>query len=215
VSSAEERIKDLARKNAIDPAEAERLLAAIRPVPVPSRRAWNPFERWSATVASIVGLLASLVGFAISTLLGFRYDGAFDLHASKAPVSTTTALVDQLVAFPVTALVFWGVGYIVTRKVRLIDVIGTVGLARTPLVLLSLPLALLAPRLSPPGATPSVLVYALILVAVIGTALQVSLLVFGYRTATGLRGPRLTLSFVGALIVAEIVTKLLLDLLPR
>jgi hypothetical protein len=205
VTTPEERIRELAKQSAIDPAEAERLLAAVRPPALAPPRSKNPFERWSGERASLVGLAVSALAFGIS-LLGVRFDGVLDLHAAK-DVSFRTVLLDQILAFPVAALVFWLVARVAARHVRLVDVVGTVGLARGPGVLMAIPVALLDGNSGGHGRF-TVSVMAAAFVARIGSGVQVYLLVVGFRTATGLRGARLTISFVTALFLAEVIAKI-------
>jgi hypothetical protein len=214
MSSPEERIREIARAQSIDAAEAERLLAAVRPAPVkPGLGLRNPFDRWSGEITSLVGLVVAAAGIATSRL-GVRYDGALDLHVVRGSVPIATALVDQLVAVLVTALVLWGAARLVSRA-RFVDVLGAVGLARTPSVLIAVPLALLVPHMPPDPTKPTPVVLLIALVGLVGIVLQITLLVLGFRTATGTRGSRLAASVVAGLVAAELVTKVVLFLVPR
>ena len=65
--SAEERIKELARAHSLDPADAARLLDAVRPAPGEASRHGllsNPFERWSGETTSLLGVVVALAGLA-------------------------------------------------------------------------------------------------------------------------------------------------------
>jgi len=108
VSSPEERIRELARQRTIDDAAAAQLLDAVRPVPRPSP--YDPLARLSPAVACGIGLLASLVLVALGRL-HIRTDGVLDLHVGRAPVPLSVAAIDQLVAWPLSALVVWGVAH--------------------------------------------------------------------------------------------------------
>jgi hypothetical protein len=216
MSSPEERIREIARAQSIDAAEAARLLAAVRPAPPPAKGSLglrNPFDRWSGEVTSLVGLVVAAAGVATSRL-GVRYDGALDLHVVRGSVSIATALVDQLVAVLLTALVVWGAARVVSRA-RFVDVLGAVGLSRAPSVLVAVPLALLVPHMPPDPTKPTPVVLAIALVGLVGIVLQIVLLVLGFRTATGTRGARLAASVVAGLVAAELVTKVVLFLVPR
>jgi len=203
MSSPEERIRELVRTRGLDQADAEGLLAAVRP---PPRESKNPFERWSGEVTSVAGALVAGAALATSRL-GVRYDGALDLHVVPAAVPLKTALLDQLVAFPLTALVLWGVAKALSRGVRFIDVLGVAGVARLPLVLLAAPLTWLTPHVPREPGQASAALFAVLGLALVGIGAHITLLVLGFRATTAARGGRLAGAFVGALVAAEVVTK--------
>ena len=88
-----------------------------------------------------------------------------------------------------------------------------VGVARGPLVLFALPIRWLTPTTIVTRPSPALLV--MVVIAITCIAWQVALLFFGYRNASGLRGPRLGFSFVGGLVLAEIASKIALYLVLR
>ena len=100
MTSPEERIRELARARKVDDAEAERLLDAVRPRAQRTSR-FNPFERWSGEVTSMVGVVVSLLGIATSRL-SIRYPGAIDLKTAHGTVPLALAALDQLVAYAKT-----------------------------------------------------------------------------------------------------------------
>jgi hypothetical protein len=208
MTSPEERIKELARKHAIDPAAAERLLAAVRPEPV-ARSSWNPYARWSAERCVVVGLIAAAIGIATSRLLPVRADGALDMGRTATPVSLGGAVLAQLGGFPGTALVLWAIGRLFAPKIRPIDMLGTVGLARLPITLAVLPLAYVDTG-SPDEASPTVLQWFGTGLLLLGAGIQICLLVFGFGTATALRGRRLAVAFLSSLVAAEVISKVVL-----
>ena len=114
MTSPEERVRELVRARRIEGDEAANLLAAVRP-DANVNRGRNPFERWSGEVTSIAGAVVALLAL-LTSRLGVRYDGALDVHVGGADVPLMLALVDQLGALPVTALVFWAVSRVVSRS---------------------------------------------------------------------------------------------------
>jgi hypothetical protein len=212
MSSPEDRIRDLARKSAIDEAEAARLLAAVRPrSDVATASRWDPFERWSGERTALMGVAIALAAVAMSRL-GVRTDGALDVHRAH-DVSLVTAFLDQVAAFPLAAAAQWAVARAFTANVRFIDVLGAVGLARLPAILMMPVVGLLAPAPLPPALGARLLVVALVSLAGIG--FHIYGLVLGFRTATGFRGGKLTLTFLGALFVSEVASKVFLHLVSR
>jgi hypothetical protein len=216
VKSAEERIKKLARAQSLDDEDAARQLEAVRPAPVTERRESllaNPFARYGGAVTSAAGVAIALVSL-LASRWGLRFDGTLDLHTTGIPVPLRTAVADQLVAIPLTALVFWVFARLATRSVRFVDVLGVVGVARGPAVLLAIPVALFAFRHAPdtgPTPTSPALVFV-IAAALAGLGSQIYLLFVGFRTASGLRGGGLTWRFIAALVLAEIASKVALSM---
>jgi hypothetical protein len=214
MSSPEDRIRDLAKKSAIGEADAARLLAAVRSTrPEVGASRWNPFERWSGERTALMGVAIALVAVAMSRL-HVRTDGALDIHRAHG-ASLGTALLDQVAAFPLAALSQWGIARALTTKVRFVDILGAVGLARLPAVVMMPIVALLAPAAppSPPALSPLLLVVALI--TLVGLGFHIYWLVLGFRTATGFRGGKLTLAFLGALVAGEVASKIFIHFVSR
>lgn len=204
----EERIRELARKNAIGDAEAARLLAAISPTaPISAPSKLNPFERLSTNVQLAIGVVCSLAMLALAPT-GIRADGAMDLHRASHPIALHTALIDAIIAFPFTALVFWLISARFS-KTRFIDILGTIALSRVPVVVCAAVLSLF-----PHPVKSGPLLIPVALIALVDAGLQITTLVVGLRTATTLRGGRLAAVFIGAFVVAEVLSKLILAFIP-
>ncbi|WP_437624915.1 YIP1 family protein [Sorangium sp. So ce1151] len=211
MTTPDERVRALVRDNVIKPAEGERLLATM--APRPPRRGWrlalDPFERFGGGVAAAAGLALAGLSVAI-TRLGVRFDGFLDLHATPDAIPIRTALLEQVVAWPLPALLFWAYARLLRRRVRLIDFLGVTGLARAPLALAALALALLAPE-APAGAptlTPGLA--ALAVAATLCLAWFLTLLYQAFRNASGLRGAALIAGFIGLVLASEILSKVAL-----
>ncbi|MDC0682974.1 YIP1 family protein [Sorangium atrum] len=211
MTTPDERVRALVRDNVINPAEGERLLATMSPRP--PQRGWrlalNPFERFGGGAAAAAGLAVAALNVAL-TRLGVRFDGFLDLHATPAVISYRTALLEQVVAWPLPALLFWTYARLLRRRVRLIDFLGVIGLSRAPIALAAVALGLLAPRLPAgvPAFTPELAV-----IAVVGTVCLVwslALLVRGFRNASGLRGAPLIAGLIGLVLLSEILSKVAL-----
>ncbi|WP_437328203.1 YIP1 family protein [Sorangium sp. So ce381] len=211
MTTPDERVRALVRDNVINPAEGERLLATMSPRP--PQRGWrlalNPFERFGGGAAAAAGLAVAALNVAL-TRLGVRFDGFLDLHAAPAVISYRTALLEQVVAWPLPALLFWTYARLLRRRVRLIDFLGVIGLSRAPIALAAAALGLLAPRLPAgvPAFTPELAV-----IAIVGTVCLVwslALLVRGFRNASGLRGAPLIAGLIGLVLLSEILSKVAL-----
>jgi hypothetical protein len=207
-----ERIRGLIEAGSVGPQEGERLLAAVAREPVRSP-AWaliNPFDRFGGGVAALFGLVVS--GLSIgSARLGVRFDGFLDLHVGpRGPVPLTVAILDQVVAWTLPAACFWAYARVVARHVRLVDFLGMVGLARLPLLLASVPVALLSPpRPSiPPKLTPALA--GIVVIALACVVWNITLLYQGFKNASGLRGPKLVGGFIAIVVLAEAMSKVVL-----
>jgi len=219
MKSAEDRIRQLAAAQSLDSEDAARLLDALRPpaiVPHSESVLANPFARHGGGTTAIAGGVIAALALLVSQV-GVRFDGALDVHTVGAPVALPTALVDQLVALPLTAVVFWSLARTASRSTRVVDVLGVVGVSRAPSMLLAIPLGLYGLRSShAAGASPaaglSFVLGALILLGLGGLGAQIYLLFVGFRTVTGIRGGALTWRFIAALVVAEVLSKVVLSL---
>ncbi len=205
----EARIRALAKQSRIGASDAARLLAAVKTTPVPPERRFDPFTRLNAVTGMLIGIGAS-IGAAVVSRLGVRFDGLLDVHTASA-VTWRQALVDQVAAYLVPAAIFWVLGYALARRGRVVDLLSTVGVARVPPIVFALPLALLgsgtssAPHLSIGG-------WLLVGLVLLGSAAQIYLLVIGFKTATGLAGPRLVFGVAFAMILSEIASKVVISL---
>jgi len=211
MNAERQRILEMVASGSITPEEAEQLLEAVRTPKQPiAKWLFQPLELLTTQKALLVAAAAA----SASVALGFfqiRYDGALDMHVAREPVAAGQSLIDLLLAWPFTALVFFAVARLVGRQGRYVDFLAAVGLARIPLVLAGLigaataeaTLAAVEGRVS-----PAMLVSAMLMLPLV--AWTIALLVTGMRTAAGLRGGRLALASVVAIVLAETLTKLAL-----
>jgi hypothetical protein len=222
MTTEREKILDLVATGQLSPADADRLLKRADAKPRRDLVAWlfDPAERLGTDRALLVGLAAVILGGLLARA-GIRFDGALDSHDTAGPVPWTLAVADVLVAWPLTALVFWLVSFLVAKQGRLVDHLAAVGVARVPAVLTGAVLVL-ASALFPrpeivPGKIPDVhpLWLAFILLSIPFVVWQVALLYRGFRTASGLRGLRCAAAGVAAIVGAEIVSKAALHYLSR
>ncbi|WP_437735727.1 YIP1 family protein [Sorangium sp. So ce1335] len=211
-TTPDERVRALVRDNVIKPAEGERLLATLSPRPPRSgwRLALNPFERFGGGIAAAAGLAVAALSVAI-TRLGVRFDGFLDLHATPDVAPITTALLEQALAWPLPALLFWAYARLLRRRVRIIDFVGVIGLSRAPLALAGLALGLLAPE-APAGAVPRLTpeLAAFAVAATLCLAWFLTLLYQAFKNASGLRGAALIAGFIGLVTASEILSKVAL-----
>jgi len=225
MTTHEERIEHMVATGRVSREEGERLRAAIEPDEAPWwKKLLDPVAHLSTGLALLLGSVFALMSMGLGMGLGVRFDGALDVHVGGPPVPLVTAALEQLLAWPLVAAMAFAAARLATTKPRFVDVFNAVGLARLPLVLNGLVSVALMPKLPPSADTATMVktmtegtgLFRTLLVAGLTLPLIVIfflVLVRGYRTATGLSGKRLTVSAVGFILVAEVISKLTLSLL--
>ncbi len=202
-----------------------------RPWPV-----WlDPFTRVAGWQALGWGLLVQAAMVAVAVSGGISYDGVADLHigSHRGPAWLYAAL--PIMDWLVVAVVFLAGGKLFSRsRQRVVDYFGTTALARFPYLIAGI--VMLPPLLGKPFlATTQALTTVppeqmglrlaqlpgltwLLLGAVVIMALSAWLAVVNYRALTassGLRFPKALFVYLGAALVAEIISKVAVFLLAR
>jgi hypothetical protein len=212
-----ERIHDLVQKGALPAEQGETLLDALKQEPSRKSRLWlDPLERFGGERLALVGAALVLLGAALRPF-GVAFDGFLDTHFVEGPPRWAHVLAEAAVAWPLGALLLWGISLVVARQGRFIDFLGLVGVARVPVLLVGVVLAIVAP-LSPPGFSPDhppELTGRLLAMVVVGCVMlpwQIVLLYRGFGTASGLRGARQIVAFMVGLLLAELGSKMVLSI---
>lgn len=213
MTTSKEQVLEMVSSGKISAIEGDALLEAMTPRQSLASAALNPFERLSSAAIWSLAALWAAISVALSQWQ-VRFDGAIDMHVVPSPVPLPTALLDLLVAWPLVGVVFWAC----TRfKGRPTDVLGFVGAARAPIVILGIAAGALRSHV-PQGpidleqlmrSMPVGLIIIAIL-AILMTAWHFVWLYQGFKTASGLRGGRSAITFAVALLVAEVLSKLVL-----
>ena len=174
----------------------------------------NPFTHIAGGKALIIGLFIQLLTVFFGNMAGMHFDGALDLHIG-AKLTLLQDFCLWLISTGSLILVLYASGLILTRRFRFIDLAGTVLLART-LFILSMVAILLVEI--PPAETiitnPSVMLTIPILVltafSIVIMIWYIVLLYNAYKISVGLKTDKAVISFVIALAVAEIMSKVLI-----
>lgn len=198
---------------------------------LPHPRLWDwafrPFVYIAGSRALALGLAAMAAAAGLGYLGRAHFDGALDLHTGVA-APAWVYLAEVLVDWLAVAVVLFGLGRLVSRPFRAVDLFGTQALARWPTVLMAA--ATLLPGyqaaneallgwaqqhpnpLSMPPLTPGEWgVLAVVGAAILaGLVWVVALMLQSYRICTNLSGARLAVSFIAGLLLAEVLSKLAL-----
>ncbi|MBN1831026.1 MAG: hypothetical protein JW896_02855 [Deltaproteobacteria bacterium] len=211
MNKASEKVLDLVKEGKISPEEGDQLLSAMDSS---KGRFWqmlfHPFERLSSKTTVGIAFVVALCGLALSRW-SIRFDGALDLHINIAPVVWRVAFIEQVVAWPLTAISLWGLAKVLHKQTRLSDFIGFVGAARLPLLLAAVSLVLVVQNPQFTQTYQSFTQFSFLLL--VGVTLPwycwfITLLFNAYKVASGIRGRRLIVSFIVGIFLAETISKI-------
>ena len=166
----------------------------------------NPFERIAGWQALAIGVVVMAITAVIGHINHIAFDGVLDIHAG-AIISLSTSFIMQAVDLFALFLTMWLAGICFSKtKLRAIDVAGTMALARVPMLLLAIVCFL---PVIPKGLfdMPRIIVFALICLPF--SIWMIALMYNAYTVSCNLKGTRAVVTFIVALIVAEIVSKLI------
>ena len=213
------RVRDLVAGGRITVEEGERLRLALRGTGGVPRIVRNPVEYLRPLHATLLAVAVVAASLAVSQL-GVRFDGAFDMHRVAGVPSWRTALVDQAVAVPLTACILWITSLVVRRQGRVQDFLVAVAVSRLPLVLVALWALVMLP--APAELMRQAVSGQVSIRVMIGAVSSLPFTVWkfvwlyrGFAMSAGMRGPRAGISFVVAVVVAEVLSKVALTALLR
>ena len=163
----------------------------------------NPFERIAGWQALAIGVVVMALTAVFGQINNIAFDGALDVHAG-ASISLSQSFIMQAVDLFALFLTLWLAGICFSKsKLRAIDVAGTIALARTPMLFLVIVCFL---PIVPKGLfdMPRTIVFAFICIPFY--IWMITLMYNAYTVSCHLKGRLATVSFIGALVAAEIIT---------
>ena len=164
----------------------------------------NPFERIAGWQAFVAGVAVMMLTAVVGKINQVAFDGVLDVHP--------LALLDYLASFAMQAVVFlalfltmWLAGVCFSKTgLRAIDVAGTIALSRAPMLLLAV-ICFLPVTPAVLHDIPRMVIFSIICVPFI--IWTIALMYSAYTVSCHLKGVRAVVSFIGALLVAEIISK--------
>lgn len=219
MSDAQERILEMVAAGKVSAEEGDQLLRSMGP---PRRPRWtrflNPFEELS-TAVGLAGGAAVGVGSVLLSRAGVRFDGPLGMHVVAATPTWGQVGLDLALAWPLVAALMWASARVVGAEGRLLDFVSIAGVSRLPLLLSGAVARVLIsdPDVSVQRAMQGQVEPTLILVAMLALpalAWSLTWLFVGYRTASGAKGARCALSFIGVIGLAEIVSRIVSWAIP-
>lgn len=196
---------------------------------------FRPFDRIAGGAALTLGLVIIAVTATLAGLTNLHTDGVFDLHFGPE-VPFWVPVIQGLINWLCMGLVLYGLGrWLGATRFRAIDLFGTQALARWPMLIgvayMAIPgisgrietyttrlMAAIPDDPSKVMASSEYLLDAMWLMVIslpvmAATLWMIWLMAHGYALVTNLKGQRVVFSFIGGLVGAEILSKLLIHFL--
>jgi len=171
----------------------------------------NPFRYVAGTRALLIGLAGMLLTAIIARYSETHFDGVLDAHfGMEAPLSLF--IIEGVISWLCAVICFYVAGMILTRSaVRLVDIAGTMAFARLPMIFVALVgFFVSGTPVNLEDIDPSFIVAGV--VGMLFTIWMVTWMYQAYIISTNLKGAKGIVSFIVALIVAEVMSKLLFSL---
>ena len=183
----------------------------------------NPFEKYSDKALLFLGIITTVIGCFLAYNFNAKFDGVIDLHFDKQ-VSFSDSSTYIIIDVVVLTILLYLVGKYINKKTRLIDIISTVLISRIPLYfctifnlndksyIISNKVLEIAVSKKIDSLSANEIAFMLFQAIALITALIwfVILLFNGFKIATNSKVTKHTLLFVLAIIVAEIISKIII-----
>ncbi|MFA7273046.1 MAG: hypothetical protein WC044_04220 [Crocinitomicaceae bacterium] len=178
----------------------------------------NPFEKYSEKIFIPLGLSVLLLGSFLASFCSANFDGLLDLHFSASSVSFFEIVYQNVVNLIIIGALLYLAGYLVNPKIRAIDIVSTVLVARIPFYFLALFNISKKFSFKEDATLQEINAFAidniflllgfglLVLLIVIW---MVALLYNGFKVATNAKGSKPVVLFILAIVLSEILTKLI------
>ncbi|MDV6169922.1 YIP1 family protein [Flavobacterium sp. DG1-102-2] len=185
---------------------------------------FNPFEKYDGRPILVLGLLATVIGSALGYAFNARFDGVLDMHFVDS-ANYVEPFTDNVFNIAALFAALYIAGYMINKKTRPIDILGTVMLARLPFYFDTLTningymnefgkkILEAGPNLQNLDPVDLWLPALLGLLTLPLLIWYIALLYNGFKTATNLKTTQHKWSFALALIAAEILSKITFYLL--
>lgn len=174
---------------------------------------FNPFKKVAGWESFGVGLLIVVLTTFAGNFSDIYFDGVIDMHFSEDFNSRTSWLLIPINIITLS-VVMWIAGFFISKNFRFIDILGTLTLARAPFLLISMAAFFVeVPNMTDIFENPFIIFesisFVLILILTFPILVWVISLMFNaFKVSTGATGSKLTITFIVALLTAEIISKI-------
>ena len=180
---------------------------------------FNPFVYVAGTKALVIGWMAMLVTAVVCNFSNAHFDGVIDMHAGHASPAYVYFM-EASIDWAVPVVLFFIAGRIFSRSsVRLIDIAGTLALSRWVTIFPALlAFGIHTPAVAPvtipdliKSITPTAIAFGLI--SFLFMIWMIALMYNAFTTSCNLKGSKAIMSFIVALLISEILSKVILALI--
>ncbi|MFM2293100.1 MAG: hypothetical protein RIS29_2913 [Bacteroidota bacterium] len=181
---------------------------------------FNPFHKIAGWEALGLGGVTAIATALIGRFSNAVTDGALDLHLVQQTTFTHTAMFTGISFFSLIVCMTIA-AFAISKSFRIVDIAGTISLAKTPILLAVLlgffttvpdqkaiienPIILLT--------SATFIVVTLLIIPI--TIWSIALMFNAFKVSTGSKGSKLTIGFIAALLLAEIVSKIMIHYLIK
>jgi hypothetical protein len=189
----------------------------------------NPISHFSDKTLIKIGFFGTILGIILGFYFNGNYDGALDLHFVEK-TSWLKTILNNFISISSATIMFFICGKIINPKTRLIDILLVVSISRIPLYLLnflntneftyrirqkiteSIPKINQNPKVITQVLGNDFVWFAItIFFSLTIIALTIAILFNGFKVATNLKKSNQVFYFVLALILAEIISKIIIS----
>jgi len=194
---------------------------------------YNPFEQLAGWRAFFIGLMI----LCIATVIGYFGNTVFYGISIKAVPSVTwgKTIFLQSMGLGVTVLAMWITALLSAKHVRFQDILGTVTLAKYPLILAAIMFLALSKRLNEisdmfmsAGSIQNmieiaqslrisdyILFMVMAIISILILVWTIALLFNAFRVSTNLKGSKCTALFIVALLISEIIIQVIISIVKH
>lgn len=97
---------------------------------------FNPFLKFDEKTLFIAGILSISIVFVTSYFLGFQTDSLFHFTILKDEDSLLKVVASTLIIYAISILILFGLGKVINKRTRIIDIITPVFISQFPMIFL-------------------------------------------------------------------------------
>lgn len=179
---------------------------------------FNPFTRIAGWQAVGFGLVFVLLTGVIGTFSNVSFDGVIDMHLSNQLTffqSFSYLAIDMISLVLVMSIT----GLFISKGFRFVDILGTMILAKSPYIILAIAgYFSKSPDVTEILKNPYVIFQSvsfliIMLLSLPVTIWSIALMYNALKISCGVKGSKLTIAFIIAILVSEIISKILISIL--
>ena len=178
---------------------------------------FNPFVYLAGSRALFLGLIAMLATSFIGYYSHIHFDGVIDIHLGS--ITSMNYFLEQVIDLGTIVVLFFIGGLIFSRSsIRLIDVAGTLALARWVMIFPAIIGFFISAPTAPPHTiegilktlTPGMVVFGLF--GVVFGIWMIALMYYAFTVSCNMKGGKATAIFIAVLVIAEIMSSFIIHL---